>query len=492
MVAGRVAALLASLRESKLLDAKQLAEIAGSPQAQGDDPLPLAKELVRRYGLTSYQVNQLLRGRGKGLILGPYRLLDRLGEGAMGQVFKAFHQPMNRVVALKVIRKELLANPQAVGRFYQEVRAAAQLTHPHVVIAHDAGQVGDTHFFAMEYVEGIDLAKLVKEKGPLPVAQACEYVRQAALGLQHAHERRLVHRDIKPANLLLAAAHGSQPGGVVKVLDLGLARLSGSADETHSGGLTQAGSVVGTPHFLAPEQARNSHGVDIRADLYSLGCTLFYLLTGQPPFTGQELTEILLQHQMDPMPSLAKFRPDVPPGVQAILQKLTAKKPEDRYQTPAELAAALVPFVQGAGAGTAAEKPPAQNGTAARHLIAGLKKRPFLIGGIAAVGLLLFVLLVSAVILVRSGQRSATTGPAAGKPTAKATRRRDPRAVCPPQQGGELQTIIKKPRSSAGCSARGTASGLASGRGPLDRLRCRPGRFFRQCLRHFGPPDLPD
>ncbi|MBY0524523.1 MAG: serine/threonine protein kinase, partial [Gemmataceae bacterium] len=212
-----MATFLDNLRDGQLLEPAVFAEVAKNPLAKGDDPMPLAKDLMQRHGLTPYQVNQLLRGRGKELVLGAYRLLDRIGEGGMGQVFKAFHQPMSRVVALKVIKKDKLANPQAVSRFYQEIRAAAQLSHPHIVIAFDAGQADDTHFFAMEFVDGIDLSRLVKEQGPLTVLQACEYIRQAALGLQHAHEKGLVHRDIKPSNLLvtgrLVAGVTATPGG---------------------------------------------------------------------------------------------------------------------------------------------------------------------------------------------------------------------------------------------------------------------------------------
>ncbi len=412
-MAGRVAILLNSLRESQLLGAKQVEELAGSPLARGDDPTPLARELVKCYGLTSFQVNQLLRGRGKGLVVGPYRLLDWLGEGGMGQVFKAFHQPMNRLVALKVIRKELLANPQAVGRFYQEIRATAQLAHPNVVLAHDAGQVGETHYFAMEYVEGTDLAKLIKERGPLPVAEACEYIRQAALGLQHAHERRLVHRDIKPSNLLVTRGRGSQSAGLVKILDMGLARLSASGDETVTGGLTQAGTLVGTPQYLAPEQARNSRGVDIRADLYSLGCTFFYLLTGQPPFTGAELTEILLKHQMDPFPEVTAFRKDVPPEVQSVLRKLTAKKPEDRYQTPAELVAALTPFaLSGDGVGQAGNAPARRTVPTARQLLGRLPRKAVYVGAAVLGGVLLLALAVALFTGSRSSPSpTATAGP---------------------------------------------------------------------------------
>jgi tRNA A-37 threonylcarbamoyl transferase component Bud32 len=271
-----VAALGAVLRDSQMLERAQLEELTVL-QGRFAEPRGLARELLQRDWLTAYQVNQILQGKGDQLVLGPYLLLERLGAGGMGQVFKARHRLMKRLVALKVIRKDRLADPEAVARFQREIRAAAQLSHPNIVIAHDAAQVGDTHFLVMEYVEGTDLARLVKQQGPLPVAQACDYVRQAALGLQHAHERGLVHRDVKPANLLLTRS------GVVKVLDVGLARLHPAGGETVAE-VTHEGAVMGTPDYIAPEQACESHTVDIRADIYSLGCTLYHLLTGRCRF----------------------------------------------------------------------------------------------------------------------------------------------------------------------------------------------------------------
>ncbi len=325
------------LREGPLLRPGQRGEL---PRLQESftEPRGLARELLKRDWLTPFQVNQLFQGRAGDIVLGPYLLLERLGEGGMGAVFKARHQIMDRIVALKLIRKDRLADPEAVRRFHREIRAAAQLTHPNIVTAHDADQAGDTHFLVMEYVEGTDLRKLVKQRGPLPVAEACEYVRQAALGLQHAHERGLVHRDIKPANLLLTAQNPT-----VKILDMGLARLHQAGEQT-AGDLTKEGAVMGTPDYMAPEQARESHTVDIRADLYSLGCTLFYLLTGQPPFPGGTLGQKICKHQLEPPPALEERRPGLPPALGALLRRLLAKKPEERYQTPAEVVLALEPF----------------------------------------------------------------------------------------------------------------------------------------------------
>jgi eukaryotic-like serine/threonine-protein kinase len=218
--------LLELLRESDLLESAQLAELAKLPEASDPDPRVLAKVVLQRGLLTRFQVNQIASGRGKELRVGQYTLLDKLGEGGMGMVFKAQHRRMSRIVALKVIKKEKLANADSVKRFYQEVQAAAALNHPNIVTAFDAGEVGASHYFAKEFVEGSALARQVKTNGPLPIAAACEYVRQAALGLQHAHEKGMVHRDIKPHNLLATQVAGKP---VVKLLDMGLARLSSTA-----------------------------------------------------------------------------------------------------------------------------------------------------------------------------------------------------------------------------------------------------------------------
>src|SRR5205085_3509157 len=205
------------LKEGGLLPEAQLEQLAGLPEARSPDPRVLGKVVLKRGYLTRFQLNQVAGGKGKELRVGPYLLLDRLGEGGMGQVFKARHEHMGRTVALKLIRKERLTSEAAVRRFYKEVHAAGQVAHPNIVLAFDAQPAGATHFIAMEYVDGPDLWRLVKEKGPLPAWQACEYVRQAALGLQHAHEHGLVHRAVKPGNLPEAGA-GDGQAGTVKVL----------------------------------------------------------------------------------------------------------------------------------------------------------------------------------------------------------------------------------------------------------------------------------
>lgn len=275
-----------------------------------------------------------------------YEIVEELGRGGMSVVYKARHIHMDRLVALKVINQEYVKEADAMRRFYQEIRAAAQLFHPNIVIAFDAGQAGNTHYLAMEYVVGTDLGKLVRQAGPLPVDRACDYIRQAAVGLQHAHERGLVHRDIKPSNLLVtgAAAGDAAPprDAVVKILDMGLALLfqqptgGGKAAE-----LTGEGKWMGTIDYMAPEQWKNAHRVDIRADLYSLGCSFYHLLTGKVPFPDEGFGEKMLKHYLEEPVAIEELRPDVPPAVTAIVRKLMAKQPEKRYQTPAELAEAL-------------------------------------------------------------------------------------------------------------------------------------------------------
>jgi serine/threonine-protein kinase len=339
-------AVLAMLRELRLLSPSQLEEAGRFEGDSSGDAGSLIQELLLRGWLTAYQADQLLFGRAQGLFLGPYLLLEPLGEGGMGQVFKARHRRLNRTVALKLIRSERLAQPESVRRFLREAQAAARLTHPHIVSVYDADQDGTTHFLSMEYVEGIDLAKLVKRDGPLPVHLACDYVRQASLGLQHAHDRGLVHRDVKPANPLR-----SEREGVIKVLDMGLARVErpGDGDHSVSSTLAQEGTMMGTPDYIAPEQALDPHQVDIRADVYSLGCTLYYLLTGRPPFVGGTLTQKLLWHQQAEPQAVEDRRAGVPAGLAGVLRKMLAKRPEERYQTSADVARALEPFCREGG-----------------------------------------------------------------------------------------------------------------------------------------------
>jgi formylglycine-generating enzyme required for sulfatase activity len=263
-----------------------------------------------------------------------YRLLKLLGNGGMGAVYLAEHSVMRRLVAIKVINREYTGEPSAVQRFRREIRAAAQLHHAHIVGAYDAERAGETHFLVMEYIDGVSLDQLLARKGPLPIAQACEYVRQAALGLQYAHERGMVHRDVKPHNLIRTA------DGVVKVLDFGLA----SVVENDESNLTGTYAVVGTADYMAPEQAESSRAADARSDVYALGCTLYHLLAGRPPFTDSSTLLKLVAHREEAPPPVRALRPDVPEKLAAVLGRMMAKAPVDRFQTAAEVATALAPF----------------------------------------------------------------------------------------------------------------------------------------------------
>jgi serine/threonine protein kinase/dipeptidyl aminopeptidase/acylaminoacyl peptidase len=270
-----------------------------------------------------------------------YRILGWHGAGGMGAVYKAEHRLMERVVALKVINRKLMEKPNAVERFNREIKAAARLAHPNIVTAYDAERAGDLHFLVMEFVEGKSLADCVAADGPLSVVCACDYARQAALGLQHAFEQGMVHRDIKPHNLMLT------PKGQIKILDFGLARFLSESGPTEV--LTESGLVVGTADYLAPEQAQNAHQADIRADLYSLGCTLYQLLTGHSPFYESTFLGKLVGHLVCTPKPVTECRSDLPAELVRILDRMLAKEPADRYATPGEVAEALAPF-----AGTAA------------------------------------------------------------------------------------------------------------------------------------------
>jgi WD40 repeat protein/serine/threonine protein kinase len=337
-----VAEFLDAVEESGLLEPSELGALKSDAGKRFLRPDDLASELVESGRLTPFQAKQVAEGLSKDLVLGPYHLLDTLGQGGMGRVFKARHRLMNRIVAIKVIRPDRVASPEAIARFRREVQAAARVAHPNIVLAYDAAQFGDSHFLVMEYVEGTDLARLVAERGPLAVNRACDYVHQALCGMQHAHECGLVHRDLKPANLLLA-----KRDEIVKVLDLGLARFQHD-DPQDAGSLTSEGIVMGTPDYMAPEQSLDSRRADIRADIYSLGCTLYHLLTGRPPFPGGTAMEKFVRHrEIDPIP-VWTLCPAMPRSLGDELRRLMAKRPDERYQTPGAAAAALEQYCRGA------------------------------------------------------------------------------------------------------------------------------------------------
>jgi eukaryotic-like serine/threonine-protein kinase len=295
----------------------------------------VARHLVETGKLTKFQAERLLGGKTDGFQLGQYRILDELGRGGMGRVYKAVHLAMGRFVALKMISPTLTQTERARELFQREVRAAGRLHHPNIVTFYDAHTSGDRCYLVMEFVDGPNLSQLVREQGSLPVEQACEYIRQAAVGLEYAHAQGLIHRDIKPSNLLVQQ---TTSGPQVKILDFGLS-LAG-AGEVPAAGQTP-NTVLGTPDYVSPEQVKSQHDVDGRSDLYSLGCTFYYLLTGEPPFPGGTPLEKVIRHQQDAPVSVQTRRPDVPEVVAAIVHKLLAKNPKWRYQKAGELAADL-------------------------------------------------------------------------------------------------------------------------------------------------------
>lgn len=305
------------------------------PHDRKTDGEQLARELVRQKKLTGFQAQQIYAGKGKALQMGNYTILDKLGQGGMGVVLKARHNRMQRFVAIKVLTKALVKDAEAIARFQREVVAASQLEHPNIVGAYDADEVNGQHILVMQYIEGSDLSSIVKRQGPLPLHQALDCLRQAARGLEYAHKRGVIHRDIKPANLLL------DNEGMVKILDMGLARFSDSANIATQAELTGTGTVMGTVDYMSPEQALNTKSADARSDIYSLGISLYYLLTGQAAYPGDSLMARLMAHANSPIPSLRSSRPDVPDAVQALFARAVAKQPGDRYQTMTELAADL-------------------------------------------------------------------------------------------------------------------------------------------------------
>ena len=334
---------LTRLKTGRVLDNDQIEAVRKEvePVRHEVDTECYARKLVKEGTLTQWQWDQLLAGR-KNFVVGEYRLLDLAGRGGMGAVFKAEHIRLKRIVALKTLNPELVNKPAQVARFQKEIQAAAALESPHVVRALDAAQTAKSYILVMEYVEGEPLSKAAKLRGRLPVGEACEYIRQAALGLQHAHERGMVHRDIKPGNLILTWRNDGSP--LVKVFDLGLARfVSERVDHSE---MTRTGQVMGTPDYMSPEQGWDTRSVDIRGDVYSLGCTAFRLITGHVPFHGDNPLQTLMVRCSTDAPPIRSFLPEVPEPLESVIAKMLARDPAERFQTPGELAEALAPFCE--------------------------------------------------------------------------------------------------------------------------------------------------
>jgi serine/threonine protein kinase len=329
-----VKAFLGLVQQSGLLDAQALARVAEEIELPAE-PFACAEALVRAGLLTPFQAKQILTGRYRGLVLGPYRIERQLGKGGVGVVYQAHHTSLDRKVAIKALNPTHAREKLAMERFQREARAVAALDHPNIIRVHDVTQMGGVHFLVMEYVDGTDLQTLVMQTGRMHFGQAADYIAQAAAGLAHAHEKGFVHRDVKPANLMLTR------DGTVKLLDLGLARSTVNPNDQLTG---QIGDdhITGTVDFISPEQALNLH-VDTRSDIYSLGATFFALLTGAPPYAGSTAQK-LTQHQLAPTPELSKTRTDVPAKLEAVLRRMMAKKPSERYQSIADVIAALAPW----------------------------------------------------------------------------------------------------------------------------------------------------
>jgi serine/threonine protein kinase len=328
--------LVDSLKESKLLSAEEIerAADAASPGSAMDGP-SFAESLVATGLLTSYQMEVVSKRKFEELRIGNYEVLDRLGAGGMGIVFKARHRRMKRIVALKLLSSDLAKDDKFVRRFQREVEAIARLSHPNIVMAYDADEDQAGPFLVMECVDGDDLSAQVQKHGPLDVPTAVNCILQAARGLEYAHSNGIIHRDIKPANLLRDSM------GIVKVSDLGVARLNMVESAADLSGITQAGGIVGSVHYMSPEQATDSTTIDYRADIYSLGATLYFLLLGRPPYQSQTMMAVMLQHREAPIPSLAEMRTDVPLALDAVFHRMLAKAPGDRYQTMTEVVGAL-------------------------------------------------------------------------------------------------------------------------------------------------------
>lgn len=327
------------VRKSGVADEKRLDACLGKMRTDMPADAPKAAGVLVHHGvITNFQAENILAGKWRRFSIGKYKVLERLGTGGFAQVYLCEHKLMRRRVAVKVLPVAKTKNSSALERFHREARAAAQLDHPNIVHAYDIDQDEDLHFLVMEYIDGANLQELVKKSGPLSVERACHYIRYSAHALQHAFEHGLVHRDIKPGNILVDRS------GVVKLLDLGLALSFAEADDQltkkHDDG------TLGTADYLSPEQAMDSHDVDIRTDIYSLGVTFYFLLAGRAPFEGMPIAQKLLAHSMKQPKPVTEYRKDVPADVLAILDKMMAKKVDQRYATPGDVADALAPFTE--------------------------------------------------------------------------------------------------------------------------------------------------
>ena len=325
---------LSQLSSSGIVPEEKL-KVVVSKKASFADGEALARDMIKSRLLTKYQAEQILGGKGKSLTMGKYQILEKIGAGGMGQVYKAFHSGTERIVAIKMILKKGKIDPEVVKRFEREVKAAAKLVHSNIITVFDADQADGRIFMVMEYIKGDDLGEILRKKGQLSVSETVNYILQAARGLKYAHDQGVIHRDIKPGNILVDSS------GNVKIVDMGLAKLESKEDEESISMLTASASIMGTVDFMSPEQGFSSKNVDARADIYSLGATLFFLLTQKVMFPGYSAFEKLLAHRESPIPSLSNFRVDITPDLEIAFMKMVAKKVEDRYASMAEVVSTL-------------------------------------------------------------------------------------------------------------------------------------------------------
>jgi serine/threonine protein kinase len=333
--------LLKLIRKSGMIEEPRLDAYVERLRLAGPiaaDVRKVAGGMVRDGLLTYFQAEQFMLGKWRGFTIGKYKLLERIGFGGMGQVFLCEHMYMRRRVAIKVLPPAKAEEPAALGRFYREARAAAALDHPNIVRTHDIDQDGALHFLVMEYVDGSSLLEIVKKKGPMAISRAAHSIWQAAHGLDHACRVGIIHRDIKPGNILI------DRHGISKILDMGLARFYHSDDDMLTKKYDEK-SVLGTADYVAPEQTVNSHDVDVRADIYSLGATFYYLLAGHPPFPEGTISQKLIAHQTRRPEPIRNIRPEIPEALAAVVERMMAKSIHDRYQSPTEVSESLAAFI---------------------------------------------------------------------------------------------------------------------------------------------------